>query len=286
MYRLYRLIASLLLLTFLFLIAGCNSPPEAGAPVVSGSLEGEGLVVLCYHRVLPSWPLFWGRLFCRSDAELSRYALSTREFASQMDYLRQQWVRFVTPQEAEEFLTGRRSFPGKLVLVTFDDGDLSIYKHAFPLLKEKRIPFLLFLMTGQVGKEWEGFTMCSWDQVREMVDSGLCTVGLHTHDLHYLDPQAKKPAFLLSSKEELFAADTTSGTSCIEKHLGVKVRYFAYPYGFGTPATDQILLSQGIPNIFSLTSKVNRPGEPRFFIGRILVTPESWLQVAAWARAR
>ena len=270
----------------IFLVAGCRSPQEEKAPIVSGSLEGEGLVVLCYHRVFPSWLLRWGRLFWPSDAELSRYAVTTKEFASQLDYLRQQGVRFVTPREAEEFLSGRRFFPGKLVLVSFDDGDLSIYKHVFPLLKEKQVPFLLFLITGQIGKQWEGFTICSWDQVREMVNSGLCTVGLHTHDLHYFDPRAKKPVFLLPGKRELFAADTASGIACLEKRLGVKVRYFAYPYGFGTPATDRILLSQGISNIFTLASKVNRPGDPRSFIGRVLVTRESWPHVAAWARAR
>lgn len=279
MYGLYRLIGSLMLLVFL--ITGCHSPQGVAAPIASGSLKGEGLVVLCYHRVLPSWLLRWGRLFWPSDAELSRYALSTREFASQLDYLRRQGVRFVTPRETEEFLTGHRSFPGKLVLVSFDDGDLSVYKHAFPLLKEKRIPFLFFLIAGQVGKQWEGFTICSWNQVREMVDSGLCTVGLHAHNLHHFDRRAKMPVFLLPGKEELFAADTASGIACLEKRLGVKVRYFAYPYGFGTPATDRNLLSQGIPNIFTLASKVNRPGEPRFFIGRVLVTRESWPQVAA-----
>lgn len=108
MYGLYRLIGSLMLLVFL--IADCRLPQGVKTPIASGNLKGEGLVILCYHRVLPSGSLGWGRLFWHSDAELSRYALSTREFASQLDYLRQQGVRFVTPQEAEEFLT-RHHFP-------------------------------------------------------------------------------------------------------------------------------------------------------------------------------
>ncbi|MGQ9512065.1 polysaccharide deacetylase family protein [Thermodesulfitimonas sp.] len=243
-------------------------------------------MVLCYHRVLPSWALHWGRLFWRSN-EFSRYAISRREFAQQLDYLRQAGVRFVTPREAEEFLSGRRHLPGKLALVTFDDGDLSVYKKAFPVLKERQIPFLLFLIASQVGKEWEGFTMCSWEQVREMVASGLCSVGLHTYDLHYWhywDPQAKKPVFLLPGREKLFAEDTARGIACLEEHLGMKVRYLAYPYGFGTPTTDGILRTQGFSLVFTLRAKVNRPGDAPF-VGRVLVTPESWPQVAAWARS-
>ncbi|SNX54973.1 polysaccharide deacetylase family protein [Thermoanaerobacterium sp. RBIITD] len=281
MQRLYRLIIISLLLTIF--ISGCSFTQRKITPTTSENLKGDGLVVLCYHRVLPYWILSWGRLFYPSESELSRYAISTREFTRQLKYLTEQGVRFVTPQEAEDYLRGHKSISGKLVLITFDDGDLSIYKHAFPLLKEKHIPFLLFFIADQAGKEWEGFNMCSWDQVKEMVNSGICTIGLHTYNLHYFDPRTKKPVFLLQDKEKLFVSDTEKGIACIEKQLGIRVKYFAYPYGFGTPSTDRILMKHGIFNIFTLKSRVNHPGDPCFFIGRILVTPNSWSQVAAWA---
>lgn len=66
------------------------------------------------------------------------------------------------------------------------------------------------------------------------MNSGLCTVGLHTHDLHYLDPEAKKPVFLLPDNETLFDDGTKKGIDCLEKQLDIEVKYFAYPYGFGT----------------------------------------------------
>ncbi|WXJ79079.1 Poly-beta-1,6-N-acetyl-D-glucosamine N-deacetylase [Moorella thermoacetica] len=272
------------LVSIVFIAAGCRlTPTEEAASFASRNLHGEGLVVLCYHRVLSSPLLRLGRFLWPSEEELTRYTLSTGEFAAQLDYLRRRGVRFVTPGEAEDYLTGKKSFSGKLALVTFDDGDLSVYREAFPILKERHIPFLLFLVTGQVGKRWQGFTMCTWEQIREMVQSGLCTVGLHTHDLHYLDRETKKPVFLLPGREADFAADTARGVAILRDEIGAQVRYFAYPYGFGNPSTDRSLASEGIPNVFTLRAKVNRPGDSRSFIGRVLVTPESWPQVAAWA---
>ncbi|ACX51986.1 polysaccharide deacetylase [Ammonifex degensii KC4] len=277
-----RRLLFLVLLLFFCSLGGCSVSESPRTPAGT-HLQGDGLVVLCYHRVLPSWALHWGRLFWRSN-ELSRYAISRREFAQQLDYLRQVGVRFVTPQEAEDYLAGRIHLPGKLVLVTFDDGDLSVYRHAFPVLKKRKIPFLFFVIAGQVGRKWEGFSMCSWEQIKEMVASGLCVVGLHTYDLHYWDSQAKKPVFLLPGRERLFAEDTARGTACLKEHLGLKTRYFAYPYGFGTPTTDEILRTQGFSLVFTLRAKVNRPGDAPF-VGRVLVTPDSWPQVAAWAQA-
>jgi len=276
-----RLIVILLLSSIL--TTGCGVMKEKNAQTTSETLNGDGLVVLCYHRILPDWTLKWGKLLYPSNSELSRYAISIKEFKQQLNYLTEKGIRFVTPQEAEDYLSGRKLISGKLVLVTIDDGDLSVYKYAYPVLKDKNIPFLLFFIAGQAGRKWDGFTMCSWAQVKEMVNSGMCTIGLHTYDLHYFDSQSQKPVFFLSNKQNLFAADTEKGINVIEKQLGVKVTYFAYPYGFGTPSTDNILMKHGISNIFTLRDKVNHPGEPRFFIGRILITPNNWLQVANWA---
>lgn len=150
-------------LAFLAILAAGCRPAPAGerAGGAAGDLRGEGLVVLCYHRVLPPAFLRLGRFLWPSEAELSRFAVDSREFAAQLDHLRRQGVRFVAPDEAERYLKGEERLPGKLALVTFDDGDLSVYREAFPVLKERRIPFLLFLITGQAGKRWQGFAMCS-----------------------------------------------------------------------------------------------------------------------------
>ena len=276
----------LLVVLILATFVGCSPMPEEQATQAAYKLEGDGLTILCYHRVLPNMVLNWGRLVGPTESEFSLYSIGAEEFVSQLDFLQEQGVRFLTPQEAEDFLVGKKHFPGKLALVTFDDGDLSLYKHAFPVLEQKQIPFLLFFIPGQADEQWEGLTMCSWKQVIEMMDSGLCTVGLHTYDLHYYAPEAAIPVFNLPENATLFEEDTKKGIECLEKQLGTEVKWFAYPYGFGTSRTDEIIISHGIPNIFTLRAKVNRPGSNRPFIGRVMVTTESWPKVESWVRPR
>lgn len=270
------------MLLILITYVGCSPIAKEKTTKTEHKLAGDGLVVLCYHRVLPSMMLNWGRLVAPTESEFSLYSISKEEFASQLDFLQQQGVRFLTPQEMEDYLMGKKHFAGKLALVTFDDGDLSLYKHAFPVLKEKQIPFLLFFIAGQADAQWQGHTMCSWQQVIEMVDSGLCTVGLHTYDLHYYDPEAAIPVFKLPENATLFEEDIKKGIECLKNKLDAEVKWFAYPYGFGTSQTNEIIMSHGIANIFTLKPQVHRPGSSRSFIGRVMVTAESWPKVENW----
>lgn len=282
MKRLYFLILILIITIF----TGCSVSKVKENQDNTVNLKGNGLIVLCYHRTYSEKILDLGMMLDPDDSELTRYAISTKELNSQLGYLQKEGIHFVTPEEAEDYLMGRFDCSGKMVLVTFDDGDLSIYKNSFPILRKRKIPFLLFLIAGQAGKRWEEFTMCSWAQVKEMMDSGLCTVGLHTYNMHYVDSQTKKPVFLNAAKEKEFADDLECGINCCRKQLGINIRYFAYPYGFGTPATDKIIISHQIPNIFTLRGKVNNKGDKRFYIGRVLVTSESWKYIVDWANSK
>jgi len=115
--------------------------------------------------------------------------------------------------------------PTPCVVLTFDDGFADVYHNAWPLLRERRMPFTLFLATRYVGgrMRWEGATAkadgsaLSWDQVVEFVDSGLCTVGNHTH--------SHVPPVKLTADELDACSDQ------IERRLGTRPLHFAYPWG-------------------------------------------------------
>lgn len=122
------------------------------------------------------------------------------------------------------------------VVLTFDDGFVDVYEHAWPLLRERRMPFTIYLASGFVGRpmRWEGSTATgapgmglSWRQLAEMLDSGLCTVGNHTHD-HV------PPAELTPEQLDLCSAS-------IEENLGLAPRHFTYPWGVAVPAMEDAL---------------------------------------------
>ena len=60
-------------------------------------------------------------------------------------------------------------------------------------------------------------------------------------------------------------------------------RYFAYPYGYGIPETDEVLLAAGIRLVFSCRAGTVQPQTPAFFIKRVDVNEHTWPAIAGWA---
>jgi peptidoglycan/xylan/chitin deacetylase (PgdA/CDA1 family) len=122
----------------------------------------------------------------------------------------------------------------RLVVLTFDDGYRDNYTTAFPLLSELGLPFTLYLATESIetgvplGPAVKAEPL-SWDQIATMLESGLVTVGAHTH--RHLD---LRQVTTDEVENELGTSD-----DLIEKRLGIRPLHFAYPWGFWSPTSDR-----------------------------------------------
>jgi len=104
------------------------------------------LLVLAYHRVLPvaseaGYPF---------DIEL--ISADPEQFDWQMSWLARNFT--VLPvSEIADCLQRSRPLPKGSVAVTFDDGFLDNYTHAYPVLRSRQVPACIFLSTGYVGTD-------------------------------------------------------------------------------------------------------------------------------------
>ncbi len=101
-------------------------------------------VILMYHRVL------------KEDERRGSFShpgiiVDPETFSRQLDCLHK-YFRVLTQTEFLQHLE-ERNFPSSSVLLTFDDGWLDNYTNAFPILKEKELPAIIFLATGFIGNE-------------------------------------------------------------------------------------------------------------------------------------
>jgi peptidoglycan/xylan/chitin deacetylase (PgdA/CDA1 family) len=159
--------------------------------------------------------------------------VTTDDFVRQLDWLNQN-REIVAFDEA----VARWDEPGSdhLVAFTFDDGYVDTYTTAYPEMKRRGIPFLVYLATNSIetGSPLgppERADPLSWDQIREMMDSGLATIGAHTH--RHADLRALPP---LSIEEELATSD-----ALIEQRLGIRPAHFAYPWGYWSPQAAELV---------------------------------------------
>ncbi len=103
------------------------------------------------------------------------------------------------------------------LLLTIDDAFESFYLNAWPILKNKKIPFVLFVSTREIGK----FGYMNWDQIREVSENNFVTIGNHSHSHEYLiDWDINK-----------IKSDLETSIKIFEKELGYSPKIFSYPFG-------------------------------------------------------
>jgi peptidoglycan/xylan/chitin deacetylase (PgdA/CDA1 family) len=238
----------------------------------------EQVPVLCYHYVRgPANPIQLVRVFgyvvlslpLLNDSEL--WKVSRGGFERQMEYLAARGYRTVTLDDLHEWQMGRRVLPDKSIVITFDDGDESTYRYAYPVLEKHGFKATLFVVTARVGTRWNGIQCLDWSRLREMQRSGVFEIESHTHDLHYKVGQRNdaEPVFVAASQGssarqigsrgtiDVFA-DLSRSRDQIERHIGRTPRFLAWPYGFGNPVVDQMAFEAGFTRTCALRARPNR----------------------------
>ena len=133
----------------------------------------------------------------------------------------------VSIEEIIDAFKNKNDLPEKTIGLTIDDAFLSIYKKAWPILKEKNLPFTIFVSTGSVGVKSKN--IMNWTQITEMANSGV-TIGHHT----------KNHFHLVSRDKETIINEIEEANNDFFKNLGFTPDIFAYPYGEYTYEIKQI----------------------------------------------
>jgi poly-beta-1,6-N-acetyl-D-glucosamine N-deacetylase len=105
----------------------------------------------------------------------------------------------------------------KKILLTIDDAFSSFYTEAWPYLKKKEIPFVLFVSTEPIGKK--GYM--TWDQIKEIEKNDFATIGHHSHTHDYL----------IDTTHKKFISDIEIASNIFLNKLGYIPSLFSYPFG-------------------------------------------------------
>ena len=103
-------------------------------------------------RFSPAQPLFRARAAQRLAVLAYHGITDPASFGAQLDRLRQ-LATPVSVQDVERSLAEGRPLPPRSVLVTFDDPDRTVLRHALPELVARRIPAAAFVIAELVGTE-------------------------------------------------------------------------------------------------------------------------------------
>ena len=136
-------------------------------------------------------------------------------FKEQINLIREKKIPFINPDEFRlNFYSPKDQ---KKILLTIDDGFTSFYQNAWPYLREKKIPFILFISTEAIGKN--GYM--NWDQIKEIEKEEFAFIGNHSHSHEYL----------IEYDFNKFKKDIDTSIKIFIENLGYNPLFFSYPFG-------------------------------------------------------
>jgi len=221
------------ILLALFLIA---PPLIAQQPVAT---------ILGYHEVVPGgmppFPTHAPPGIPDTAIVPDRYTLSLENFTAQLDYLNEHGYNVVAFADVVDYLNGdRNDLPAKSVVITVDDGYESAYKYIFPLMRERKLPWTLFVYPQivNIGKNY-----VTWAQVAEMAKAG---VDIESHTYTHPLLTARKHSELTPDAYDAFLKhELLDSKTEIESHTGKPVKFIAYPYSDVDDAVERAAKSYG-----------------------------------------
>ena len=124
-------------------------------------------------------------------------------------------IEFITFDKFKKIV--KTNIDKNYLLLTIDDAFESFYLNAWPILKNKKIPFILFVSTREVGKH--GYM--TWQQIKEIQESDLVKIGNHSHSHEYL----------IDWQDDEIKKDLQTSIKIFKKKLGYSPEIFSYPFG-------------------------------------------------------
>jgi len=193
-------------------------------------------------------------------------------FRRQMEFFANNGYNIVGPDKVIAYMTKKEKMPAKTVAITIDDGDYSFYEKGYPILKEYKIPAVLFMATDRIGQP--GYV--GWKELREMSDSGLITIGSHTMSHPWLPT--------ISVDEKKVYEELAQSKDILEKITGKKVEYLCYPNGGFNDLIKESAKKYGYKGAFTTNPDKRSPIDDIYAIRRLKMSSSTKSPVIIWGK--
>ena len=217
------------------------------------AVDGIIVPIIMYHQV--------------KDSGFGNDVISPAEFESDLKYLKENHYNTITMTQLIDYVYDKKELPQNPVILSFDDGYLSTYLNVYPLLKEYNMKIVLSIIGKSVDEfskvrdENVNYSHITWDDVKEMQQSGLVEIQSHTYNLHKISKErygcSQMANESLEHYEEFIANDINMLQEKIMAVTGNSPNSFTFPYGRYNEKLENIIKKQGFKATLTCKFGVN-----------------------------
>ncbi len=267
----YVIICTLLVAIFFIYYNGYpNNLPQSTAT------EGTGQIpILMYHHISEN-PKLW-----------SEATISPEKFREDMLYLKALDYEGIHFKDYISYIEKGTDLPPNPIFITFDDGYLSNYEYAYPILKELDMKATFSVIGWCRGRSYrlDNVTKIidhfSWEQALEMYNTGIIDIQHHTYDLHSTGDNITvgKGVGMIPNEDvatytKRFIEDTNKLKKIIEEEVENEVLVFTYPFGVYNNITEASLKELGFKVTLTTKDGISDLSQGLFELKRINMPSE------------
>lgn len=192
--------------------------------------EGIDLPVLMYHSINSK------------ESKAGEYVITPAALREDLEWLTKNGYHTVVVRDLIDYVEQGVPLPEKPVMLTFDDGYYNNYLNAFPLLKEYQMKAVISIIVSETDKysqldeNRENYSHLTWEQIGEMMDSGLVEFQSHSYCLHKNGGGdrkgiSKKSGETTEQYQQAIREDVETGQLRFVEMTGYAPTAFTYPFG-------------------------------------------------------
>ena len=237
------------LLFTLILLALLPATLHAGPDVA-----GTGVPILLYHRFGP----------VKADS----MTVTTALFESHLRYLQENGYTVIPLRRLVDWLRKKAPAPPpRSVVIVADDAHRTVFTEMFPLVMKYRVPVTVFVYPSAIANASYAMT---WDQLRELKQSGLVDIQSHTywHPDFHRERRKLKPA----DYEKLVVMQLRKSREKLAREVGGAVDLLAWPFGIHDEPLEARAAAAGYVAAFTIERRHVRSGDRLMALPRYLLT--------------
>lgn len=185
-------------------------------------------------------------------------------FDEQMNYLHREGYTTISLGDFVAFQEGKRPLPAKPIIITFDDGFMSNYLYAFPVLKKYGLTATIFVTLDPNSPNYKKYahvdSPLTQEQIKEMSEYG---ISIESHSMTH--------PYLSRLNPEVVRWELEESKKRLQDILGKPVDYLAIPSGAYDRTVKKLVKGAGYKATFCMLKGSNNKQSDRFALRRLVV---------------
>lgn len=247
--------------TFVFIKTHSSVFVAADSKNVASSDENrqndeKNVPIIMYHSIL------------KDTKRLGKYVIAPSQFEEDLKFIKDNGYTTIVMQDLIDYVYSGKELPEKPIILTFDDGYYNNYLYAYPLLKaynQKAVISIIGKYTDLYTDnpdENANYSHITWDNAKEMNNSGLVEIQNHSYDLHTTGKKRngskRNKGESLEQYENMLRLDIGKLQQEFSDRLGSAPTTYTYPFGSISLDSVEILKNMGFKATLSCESGMNK----------------------------